>query len=260
MPSDTRTDHDPAWPEAWAALYDAMDVDRQPHVSFYTGLVTPDTRSLLDLGCGTGSITLAMAAAMPEGATVTGVDLSAEMIRIARARAPQHAWIVGDICAPPVSGFFDLIVICFHTLQILTDPTDVDRCFSAVTGLLSAEGRFAFDVYRPNLDWLASVSPDAHVARQFRNPSGRLVDVVETGARYDAEAAILTGLWHLEDNATGQDLGVAPLEQRVKQLFPDDIATALARAGLRVTEAWGDLDRSAFAPGSKRQVYVCQKA
>jgi SAM-dependent methyltransferase len=260
MPSAAGPRHDPAWPEVWSALYDAMDVNRQPHLDFYCSLVTPGTERLLDLGCGTGSITLAIAAAMTQVARVTGVDLSPEMIRIAQHRAPQHVWKVGNLCAPPVTGPFDLITVCFHTLQVLTDPDDLGRCLAAVAGLLAPAGRFAFDIYRPNTAWLAAVSPGPHLARQFRDGRGRLIDVIESEAHYDATARVLSGLWNLRDNATGEDLGVEPLEQRVRQYFPDDIATALARAGLRATEAWGDLDRSAFAPGSKRQVYVCRRA
>ncbi len=254
------TAHTPAWPEVWSALYDAMDLDRRPHLDFYTSLVTPETRSLLDLGCGTGSITLAIAAAMPAGARVTGVDLSPEMIRIAKDRAPNHEWVIGDLAAPPVTGPFDLAVICFHTLQMLTDPADLDRCFANVAAVLAPGGRFAFDIYRPNLAWLTAVSPEAHVARQFRDASGRLVDVVETEARYDAEAGILSGLWHLVDSATGENLGVEPLEQRVKQFFPADVSAAFARAGLRIVEYWGDLDRSPPTEASRRQIYVAQKA
>lgn len=265
MPHDPGTPHNPAWPEVWSALYDAMDVDRAPHLEFYTGLVGPETRSLLDLGCGTGSITLAMAAGMAPDARIVGVDLSPEMIRIARGRTPadgaaQFEWHVGDICAPPVTGAFDLIVICFHTLQVLTDPADVDRCFAAVAALLAPGGRFAFDIYRPNLAWLATVPPGPYVARQFRDSTGRSIDVVESEGRYDAEARVLSCLWHLHDTATGEDLGVAPLEQRVMQYFPEDIRAALARAGLAVDTVWGDLDRSPFAEGSKRQVYLCRKA
>lgn len=254
------TGHNPAWPEVWAALYDAMDVDRAPHLAFYTGLVTPGTHSLLDLGCGTGSITLAMAARMPAAARVTGVDLSPEMIRIARDRAPAHDWLVGDICAPPVSGHFDLIVVCFHTLQVLTDPADLDRCFAAVAGLLAPGGRFAFDIYRPNLGWLAAVPPGPHVARQFRDATGRLIDVVESEARYDPATRVLSGLWHLRDATTGQMLDVAPLEQRVMQYFPEDIAAAFARAGLVAEQSFGDLDRSPLTAASKRQLYIARRA
>ncbi len=84
--------------------------------------------------------------------------------------------------------------------------------------------------------------------------------MVETEARYDAEAGILSGLWHLVDSATGENLGVEPLEQRVKQFFPADVSAAFARAGLRIVEYWGDLDRSPPTEASRRQIYVAQKA
>jgi SAM-dependent methyltransferase len=249
-----------AWPDIWADLYDAMDVDRRPHLDFYCSLVTPDTQSLLDLGCGTGSITLAMAEGLPPGARVAGIDLSPRMVEICRSRAPRHEWAVGDIAAPPVTGPFDLVVICFHTLQAMLTDEDLQRCLDAVAGLMSAGGRFAFDIYRPNLAWLAGVTPDAAIARQFTDAQGRTVDVVETDGHYDPDTRILSGTWTLRDTATGAPIPVDPIVQRLRQYAPEDITAALARAGLAVDTVWGDLDRSPFAEGSKRQVYLCRKA
>lgn len=248
-----------AWPDIWAELYDAMDVDRRPHLDFYCSLVTPRTHSLLDLGCGTGSVTLAMAAAMPPDRHVTGLDLSPRMVDICRARAPQFDWVLGDIAAPPVTGRYDLVVICFHTLQAMLTDADLQRCIDAAARLLAPEGRFAFDIYRPNPGWLACVTPDPVVARRFTDANGRAVEVIESNAAYDSATRILSGEWRLRDAATGAPIPADPIIQRVRQYFPDDIAAALARAGLRATEAWGDLDRSPFAEGARRQVYVCRR-
>jgi SAM-dependent methyltransferase len=254
------TVNDPAWPEAWSALYDAMDIDRSLHLNFYSGLVTDQTRSILDLGCGTGSITLQVAAKMAPGGRVVGVDLSPKMIEIAQGLAPQHEWSIGDICDPGVKGPFDLIMICFHTLQMLAEDGQLQQAFKSIAALLSAQGRFAFDIYQPNDAWLASVEPEIFVARQFSDGQGRNFNVVESNAHYDAPSRILSCEWRLQDRETGRMLPVDPIVQRVRQYYPADIQAALAAAGMVALERFGELDRRPLEPTSKRQVYICALA
>jgi SAM-dependent methyltransferase len=74
----------------------------------------------LDLGCGSGTSSLALARA---GWQVTGVDLVARAVRIARRRAQTAGLDVRFLTAdvrrlPPLPGPFDLIldVGCFHSL------------------------------------------------------------------------------------------------------------------------------------------------
>lgn len=253
------TQFDPSWPQDWSTIYDAMDIDRTLHLNFYTSLISAGTGSLLDLGCGTGSITVAIADSMDSGTRVVGVDLSPKMIEIARSRAPHYSWLVGDICAPPVEGRFDLIVICFHTLQALVENVQLHQAFYAIANLLTPTGRFAFDIYQPNLDWLGSIGPAPYVARRYTDPDGRRIDVIEQNGRYDADSRILSGEWTLRDSATGEPIKIAPIVQRVRQYFPEDIDVALAHAGMHWVGRFGELDRRPLEPGSKRQVYICAR-
>lgn len=252
--------HDPAWPDGWAALYDAMDVDRSAHLAFYSGLVTPGVSSLLDLGCGTGSITMAMAEKMAQPPRVSGVDLSERMIEIARGRAPEFDWRVGDLSAPPVSEQYDLIVCCFHTLQVLVDEADLARCFAEVAARLAPGGRFAFDIYRPNLAWLTGPWEGSSVARRFTDAKGHPFHVIERDTAYDPDTKVLSGAWTLYDSATDEALPLAPIIQRVRQYFPEDIERLLAGAGLQISERYGDLLKGPDTADSKLQVYVCTRA
>lgn len=65
--------------------------------------------SILDAGCGTGSLALLLAQA---GYRVTGVDLSPEMIERARLKDPNHAvdWRVGDLTTLDLGVPFDATV------------------------------------------------------------------------------------------------------------------------------------------------------
>ncbi|MEW2343640.1 class I SAM-dependent methyltransferase [Streptomyces griseoaurantiacus] len=92
---------------------------------------------LLDLGCGTGSLSLLAAEA---GHRVTGVDTSPAMLDRARAKlAGRDAeFLRGDAAAPPVGGRrFDAVLVR-HVLWTLPDPAAALRHWR---GLLRSGGR-----------------------------------------------------------------------------------------------------------------------
>ncbi|GAA5098146.1 class I SAM-dependent methyltransferase [Microbacterium yannicii] len=77
-----------------------------------------------DLGCGTGTLSLLLAA--DGGHLVSGVDFSPEMIRRAHAKAEQTTsrpvFVVADAAEPPLPpGTFD-VVLCRHVLWAMHDP------------------------------------------------------------------------------------------------------------------------------------------
>lgn len=98
----------------------------------------PARSTILDLGCGTGSLAVLLA---EQGHVLTGVDLSLRMIEAAQDKAARHetdvTFVVGDASEPPVSGPFD-VVLARHVVWALPDQsTALDRW----TTLLASGGR-----------------------------------------------------------------------------------------------------------------------
>lgn len=265
MASDIDQARDPqAWAAAYAAWgehYDAVEGDRSPYIAFYQPLLRVDDASVLELGCGTGAVLAPMLAHWRAGnpgkpMRAVGVDASESMLARARLADPTVDWHLGDLREPPAEGTFDLVFCCFNTLQMLPDAGSLRRAFRSARDRLSARGRFAFDLYLPNLDWLRAERRDKPQREVLLD--GRRVELRET-SRYDEAAGIYHLDWRLAPvDAPGET--VAATRFHIRQVWPAELRDAIAAAGLEVEAAFGDLDRSPPGPASRKQVIVCRRA
>ena len=92
---------------------------------------------IADLGCGTGTLALLLAA---EGYVVDGVDFAPEMIRRARAKelVGQATFTEADVDDPPLEpGAYD-VILCRHVLWAMPDPAATLRRW---IDLLGPDGR-----------------------------------------------------------------------------------------------------------------------
>ena len=99
-------------------------------------------KRVVDMGCGTGRHSLALAEA---GFTVTGVDAAAEMIDVARERAPEVEFEVGDLLAWSAPSPFDG-ALCRGVLNEITEDADRQAAFNALAGLLRPGGLLVLGV------------------------------------------------------------------------------------------------------------------
>jgi SAM-dependent methyltransferase len=150
---DQEADHglrDPLVRNAWAALLDSW-------------LPAPPL-DVLDLGCGTGSLSLLLA---ERGHRVTAVDLSPKMVALARRKvaARDVKVLVGDAAEPPVFGRDFDVVLVRHVVWTLPDPPAALRHWVALTRpggrLVLVEGFWgASGAYVDGLPWTGGVSAE----------------------------------------------------------------------------------------------------
>jgi len=104
-------------------------------------------RSALDLGCGTGVLCEALHA---RGIDTLGVDLSGDMIDIARQRSPRLRYMVADIVSMRPDRRFDLATCTGDAINHIADLTAVGKVFANVNAALNPGGYFVFDLLDPS--------------------------------------------------------------------------------------------------------------
>ncbi len=147
-------------PAAWAHNTEAEIQFAIKHLQLQPG------DRLLDLGCGWGRHSLPLAA---YGARVTGLELSGELLSLARHNARRHDlainWIEADIAHMPLRGQFDAIAqFCSNMLTWFTGPERTLEVLWDVVSLLRPGGRLLFGT----TDWQPDLPPRSQTWDEWR--------------------------------------------------------------------------------------------
>ncbi len=103
--------------------------------------------SLLDLGCGSGSLAILMA---ERGYELSGLDLSVDMLSVAHQKTFDKnlsiRYINQSMSEMELIDSYDVIYSFGDALNYLTDSKDLLSCFTGVYKYLNDDGYFIFDV------------------------------------------------------------------------------------------------------------------
>lgn len=247
--------------EALASVYDALgeDIDYTAFADFYEAAfrragLSPEL--ILDLGCGTGTMTLELAA---RGYDMIGVDGSAEMLSRAFARKAQAAgahdilFLNQDMRDFELYGTVGAVVSTLDCVNYLAEDGDLDRCFSLVHNYLDPGGIFLFDVNTPH---------------KFEHVFGDNAYILENEScycgwqnEYDKESQLCHFYLSIFEEQEDGSYRRTDEEQVERCYTAEELRTALVRAGFEDIAFFGGTDFSAPRAESERWLIsaICKK-
>lgn len=204
--------------QRWAAQQEQMDRTIRPYGEAALKAAAPRAGEYaLDIGCGCGDTSLALARAVGEGGRVLGLDISHPMLEVARARAGAEGltnvrFDEADAAEADVDGGADLLFSRFGVMFFADPPA----AFGRLRRALKDGGRLAFVCWRPPVDnpWAvvplsaafagAGIDPpksDPHAPGPFAFADADRVRGILAGAGFaEATATPFEHLMHLGPN------------------------------------------------------------
>lgn len=228
--------------DAYAPFYDwenAQTVGRRD-VPFWRRLAAAQDGRVLELGCGTGRITLPVAR---DGTEIVGVDRSAEMLargrqRLTRARLTRVASMVrGDIRALPFRARpgFSLVMAPYGILQSLTREADLRASLESVHRVLKKGGTFGIDLVPDLPQWSEY---DRRVSLRGTRGRSTQVTLIET-VRQDTRRR-LTIFDHEYVERQGRRKRVHRFSLTFRTLSVPQMRRRLETAGFEIAAVLGD--------------------
>ena len=199
---------------------------------------------LLDLGCGWGRHSLPLAT---YGLHVTGVDLSHELLTLARHNARRHNlainWVEADIADLPLGGQFRAIAqFCGNLLTWFTDREQVRDVLWHVANLLQPGGRMLFGTD----DWLSEPPSRSQHWDEWRGGAAIYRHRYDQQHRIAVTQTVVFGPEHQR------------WEYRRQTWWPSyqDMETLFAQVGLAVCGRYNTCTAAPFDPNQRGLVYV----
>ena len=243
--------------EALAASYDGLtrDIPYRKYLRFVKTLwkcfgVKP--ASVLDLACGTGSLSVLLA---ESGYRVIGADRSEDMLTAAAEKAMALEESRPFFIAQPMQRLrlpepVDACVCALDSINYVTKPQDVQKTFRRVFESLTPGGLFVFDINTPN---------------KLESLDGQMF-LDETEDSYCVWRAVFDkrhGLCRYGMDLfqrLEEDTWERSFEEHVERAYtPEELTDWLIAAGFSQTEQFGDLRMEAPKPDELRIFFAAKK-
>jgi SAM-dependent methyltransferase len=237
-------------------LYDLENPDFEPDGSFYLALTHQYPGPVLDLGCGTGRITIPLAR---KDVSITGLDVMPAMLARAQTKAAELpiTWIQADARTFELHTQFRLILDTGATLQHLLERDDHEAVLARVREHLAADGCVVFHTFAPHPTRL--VDMPEHDWFAYEDQSGRRIRVSGTvGYEHRRQVFHEDAIRRWQDGAGQEVVRFAPLARRM--FFPQEFGLLLHYNGFRVEQQYGDWDGSPITNESQLMIAVCTRA
>ena len=252
-----------------AGFYDETVNDWPGEIDFYqelAGEATAKGQTVLEIACGTGRVAARLAA---KGAQVTGMDLTPDMLEIARKKSlgmPNVRWVEGNMRSFDLGERFGLALIPGHSFLFMLTPGDQVSCLECIHNHLLPGGVLVVHLDHTELDWLGEIGgPKSKVfetwKRTLRHP--KTGNPVRISSAWSYERVTQTAIYYQimeELGSNGDILNRWEFEPKVMHcVFRFEMEHLLARVGFEILAVYGDFLKHELNNDSSEMIYVVHR-
>lgn len=239
-----------------ADFYDHIYAFRTADVDFYTAKAREQQGPILEVGCGTGRVTLPLLAT---GAEVYGLDASPAMLRILRHKLADRPDLLrrfyeGDMRHFDIGRKFKQIFVPFRAFLHMDTLDEQLAALRNFAKHLMTAGRLILDIFAPSYRLMSQEQMHMPLPAQHL-PDGRIITVADH-VTYTHREQRLDVERHVDTVLPGGSLQRRVEHFHLRYIFRFEMELLLRQSGFAVENVYGDFDRRPYDYHSGEMIFV----
>ncbi|TDT81858.1 methyltransferase family protein [Arthrobacter sp. AG258] len=235
-----------------ASVYDLVYESRIEDVEFYLQeALRAQPKRVVELGCGTGRVTLPLAKLLPNS-QVFGIDMDADEIAVLAGSIQNQGLANVDVKCENITSFaekdIDLVIAPFRVFQHVLNLEEFRACLRTVASCLKPGASFHFDLFNPSIPLLAKKG--LVNSQVFEDSEGYKIE--RTVNVHDQDYFAQTQLIEEDYVITAPDGSTHDLHwhYRTRYYFLGEVVPIIEASGFRIDRVNSDFTGTAYGQGA----------
>ncbi len=248
----------------YSEFYDIYVGDFLDDLPFYMKFASKTKTRVLEIGAGSGRLTLPMAR---NGVRVVAVDISSSMLSLLNARLNDEplevrdrvSVVQADACELDLGEKFELVIVPYYTFNYFLTEVDQKRALERIRAHMADSGHVLLDVFIP---WkrLAYCSPEPMLRGDVLNPRNGNRIRSWNAFSLDKEKQMEYQKKRFEITAPNETVTNKEFMIQRRYTLPDQLEKLFVDNGFAIEGVYGGYRSEAPQADSEQMMYVIQKA
>lgn len=233
-------------------------------IPMYLGLAGRTGSPILELGCGTGRLVLALAQA---GHRVTGVEREPAMLALAEAKvraagravARRVTLVAGDFQSLDLPTRFRLAVLAVNTWMDLPGPAEQAQVLARAGRHLEPGGLLVLDLFHPHPDALAPAAGALVLEKVLSDPETDTQALKFVVRQVDHAQQVLTAHFIYDEMDAAGRLTRTAAAFSLRYLHRPEAEQMVQAAGLAVEGVYGSYELDPYTDDAERMILVARR-
>lgn len=257
----------------WAAVYDIVHAGLPGELDFYVKAASETTGNVLELGCGTGRITVPIAEL---GKTIVGLDISRPMLDRCMEKWTASCQVSGvskdrlKLVQDNMSTFclnetFSLIILPYRSFMHLLRSEEQRSCLEKIAEHLDDGGRFIMNMWVPSAAYIYAYSEKPETSEYARIDTYEETDTDHSIEHFHSvfcnefEQRMVEEHLFVTVDKDGGEVTQKCLPLMRTWITVREMNNLIAASPLEVDAVWGDFSASPFSEGATESIWVLKK-